>query len=282
MTLNPELLTILFGLSSAITWGAADFSGGLATKRTAATLVVFFSQMVGLGTLLLLAVVFGEAFPAWRDIGFGALAGVFGMCGLLALYHGLGHGQMGIVAPVAALVTSFIPIVVAFVVEGLPQPITVGGIGIALGAVWILSASGEAEQFSRQDVLMGCAAGIGFGLFLTFIDLSSRDAVFWPLVAGRTAALVLLGSLITVQGRWQRPDHGVWGTIFLAGVFDSLGNALFAVATQFGRLDIAAILSSLYPASTIFLARFILHERLARLQWIGVGLALVALVLIAQ
>lgn len=282
MPINPEFLTIFFGLVSALTWGAADFSGGFATKRLPATLVVFFSQVVGLITLMVLAVTFSEAVPGWRDLGFGALAGVFGMGGLLALYHGLGHGQMGVVAPVAALVTSFIPIIVAFVQEGVPQPLTLWGIGVALAAVWILSSSGQAGRLSGRDVLMGCAAGLGFGLFLTFIDLSSSEAVFWPLVAGRGAALVVLGSLNTAQGRWRQPERRVWGPIVLAGIFDSVGNALFALATQFGRLDIAAILSSLYPASTILLARLILKERLVRLQWVGVGLALVALVLIAQ
>lgn len=281
MSTSPQLLTITLSLASALTWGAADFSGGMATKRAATTLVVLFSQMVGFCALLLLALLFGEAVPNGRFLLYGALAGVFGMVGLVALYHGLGSGQMGVVAPVAALVTAVIPILFAFFQEGVPQPLTLLGIGLALVAVWVLSANGEKGRPTRRDVVLGGTAGVGLGLFLTFIELSSETAVFWPLVAGRAASVTLLGLFVTARRGWQRPAPSAWRPIVLAGLFDATGNALFALATQYGRLDIAAILSSLYPASTILLARLLLNERLLRLQWVGVGLALVALVLIA-
>lgn len=280
MIFTPETLTVIFGLASALTWGAADFSGGIATKRTAATIVVFLSQLVGWVSLLLTAVVLRESFPGWEDVGYGGLAGLCGMGGLLALYHGLGHGQMGIVAPVAALVTAILPVAIGFYWEGMPPPVTTMGIILALAAVWILSAGGQQGRFSSRDVIIGAVAGVGLGLFLVFIDLSSETVVFWPLVAGRTASVVSLGAFITIRGGWQRPAVGGWRPIIAAGLLDSAGNALFALATQFGRLDIAAILSSLYPGSTILLARLVLKERLSSGQQLGVGLTLVALVLI--
>jgi len=124
-------------------------------------------------------------------------------------------------------------------------------------------------------------AGLGFGLFFIIIDLVSETAVLWPLTAARIAAVWVLLVFIALSGPVEMPGLSVLPVILVAGIFDTGGNAFYALASQAGRLDIASITSSLYPAGTVLLAWFILKEKLAQKQWIGVATALVAIVLIS-
>ena len=144
--IGPEALAITYGLSSAITWGAGDFSAGFASRKSGVVSVVLFSQLIGAGFLVLLALFFSGALPSLRDMALGGLAGVFGVSGLMALYQGLSRGRMGIVAPLSAIVTAMIPIGFAFFKEGLPSVPQMIGLALALASVWLLS-------FSKNTVL---------------------------------------------------------------------------------------------------------------------------------
>ena len=137
--IGPEALAITYGLSSAITWGAGDFSAGFASRKSGVISVVLFSQLIGAAFLFLLAMVFSESLPPLRDMVFGGLAGVFGVLGLIALYEGLSRGRMGIVAPLSAIVTALIPISFAFFKEGLPRIPQILGLALALSSVWLLT-----------------------------------------------------------------------------------------------------------------------------------------------
>lgn len=282
---NPELLAVAYGLASAAVWGAGDFSGGLATKKGNVYVVVTLSQLVGLACLLALALLLEGALPPARDLLFGALAGLAGVIGVLALYTGLAQGRMGVVAPMTAVLTAAIPVVVGISAEGVPSLWVLAGFALALTAVWLLSGGGNTDGIRRDELGLALLAGLGFAFFFVFIDQISIGVVFWQLTAARLASVLLL--LLFILGRrwWGgvRPaslPRSLLPIIALSGILDSGGNYFFALATQSGRLDIAAVLASLYPASTVLLARLVLKETLGPRQWLGVAVALVALILI--
>lgn len=284
--MTSETLAIIYGLASAAVWGTGDFAGGMASRRTTATRVVTVAHTIGFVLFVALAILFREAIPGGRELFFGALAGLMGMGGLLALYRGLAENGMGITAPLAAVVTAVIPIFVGIVNEGLPTSIQIIGFCIGLGAVWFLASGGGESGFRWRELLLPVVAGIGFAGFLVFIDQVSAGAVFWPLTAARAASVA---ALLLVLRFWRTPASDqtkslgmqAWLLMAMAGLFDAGGNAFVTLATQTGRLDIASILSSMYPASTVLLAWLILGERLTVSQRWGAVLALVAVVLIA-
>jgi uncharacterized membrane protein len=275
------MLSVLFGLLSAASWGAGDFSGGLASRRDHPMAVVLISQLVGLIFLAGLALAFAEPLPPLRSLLWGALAGLAGAAGLATFYQGLATGQMGVVAPVAAVATAIIPVLFGVWLEGLPPPRPLAGLGLAFAAVWLLSRGRGQQRLRWRELRLPLLAGAGFGFFLILVDRASQTAVYWPLVAARAASTSVLATLLLgTRCSWLRLSQ--WRLVVLAGLFDSGGNAFYALATQAGRLDIAATLCSLYPASTVLLARLALNERLGPTQWWGVLLALLAVALIAS
>ncbi len=280
--MNTTTLTAFFGLLSAISWGTGDFTGGLATKRNNVLAVMFVSQGVGAVLLVALAFIFDKRLPPWSSLGWGALAGAIGIIGLALFYHALATGTMGVVAPVSAVTTALLPLVVAAVTEGAPALTQQIGFVAALAAVWLLAGGLSTHQPLRlADLKLPVFAGITFGLFFIFIARASTEAAFFPLLAARTASLTLMGITLLARRQSARISLPNLPLVAVAGTFDALGNAFFALAAQIGRLDIAAMVSSLYPASTVFLAWIILKERMGKSQWVGVGLALLALVLIS-
>lgn len=282
---NPELLAVAYGLASAAVWGAGDFSGGFASKRGNVYAVVLLSQGVGLVCLLTLALLLEGGLPPARDLLFGALAGLAGVIGILALYTGLARGRMGVVAPTTAVLSAIIPVVVGLVTEGIPSALVLVGFGLAITAVWLLSGGDATGGIRRDELGLALLAGLGFSLFFVFIDQISIGVVFWPLTVARVASVPLLLIFLLSQkwptAQWKLPARSMLPIVALSGILDSGGNYFFALAAQSGRLDIAAVLASLYPASTVLLARLILKETLGPRQWLGVFIALVALVLIA-
>ncbi len=279
--LNAKTLAFIYGLASAASWGAGDFSGGLATKRNHILSVIIISQLVGIVLLFGLALAFGEPIPLWRDWLLGGLAGISGALGLMALYSALASGRMGIVAPVAAVTTGSLPILASFLMEGIPAAAQLAGLGIALPAVWFLSRSGDGRPAQWKELGLPIMAGLGFGLFFILVDQISVGVVLWPLVSARATSISLLTMAAVFRGQKITPPRRQLPLVALAGILDSGGNGFFLLAAQIGRLDVASVLASLYPAMTIFLAWLVLKERLIRQQAIGVLLAITALILIA-
>jgi drug/metabolite transporter (DMT)-like permease len=273
---------VALGLASAATWGAGDFCGGLAAKRASVHAVVVTSQAVGAMLVLGLAFIFGETIPSANDLLWGAGAGMAGAVGLLALYQGLASRRMGLVAPVSAVVAAALPVIVTAVWQGLPGSLKLTGFGVALGSIWFLSrpTSHSLAAIRVGDLGLPLAAGVGFGLFFVLIDQANDQATFWPLVAARLASLLLLVTIAVINRHPLAPERSQLRLIVLAGALDAGGNAFFSLAVQAGRLDVASVLSSLYPASTVWLAWLILKERMTHLQLIGVGAALAAIILI--
>jgi drug/metabolite transporter (DMT)-like permease len=277
-----EALTVVYGLASAASWGAGDFGGGVASKHNSVFRVVVLSQVVGVALLVSLAMVFDEPLPQLDTFALGGLGGMFGMIGLVALYRGLADTRMSVAAPATAVVTAVIPLLASALLEGLPPGRHLTGFGCALLAVWLLARPGNSGSFRPRDLLLPFVAGLGFGAFFIVIDRVSNVALYWPLVAARLASLATLIVVIAARRgeRLALPAKQL-ALIALVGVFDAAGNAFFALATRTGRLDVAAVLSSLYPTATMLLAWLILKERLERTQWIGVILALFSPTLIA-
>jgi drug/metabolite transporter (DMT)-like permease len=243
--------------------------------------VVLFSQMIGGILLVCLASAFARSMPPVSHLIFGGLAGIFGVLGLTSLYKGLSQGRMGLVAPLSAVVTAIVPLAFSFLMEGFPGWLRTIGFGIAMTAVWLLSSPGDKSKIEPGELRLSILAGLGFGLFFIFMDQASSQSVLWPLVAARAAAIGVMFTLLTATRQLTPPPQGQFVFIALAGILDTAGNAAFGMAAHLGRLDIAAILASLYPASTVLLAWLVFREGLGRRQWFGVASAGVALVLIA-
>lgn len=289
-----NLVSPALSLSAAASWGAADFNGGLATKRSNVLGVVVVAHGIGLVFMLLLAVLAREHLPAWSSLLWGVAAGSVGGAGLACLYKALAVGKMGLTAPLSAVISALVPIMFSFTTVGLPRGIQLFGFGLAILSIWLIATqSGSATK--SEGLGLAVAAGFGLGGFLLFIKFAGTQAVFWPLVAARAASLCLMIVLLVqrqlLQGNEKqsaamplswKPAPGVLRYILVAGILDSGANALYVAATQHGRLDVAAVLSSLYPASTVILARVLLNEHWSRLQSLGMIAALAAVPLVVR
>jgi drug/metabolite transporter (DMT)-like permease len=280
--MSSEISSIIFGLLSAASWGAGDFSGGFASKKTSVYLVVLISQFVGFLFLLAFAWITISPIPSAVVLFIGGLAGLSGTFGLLGLYHGLATGQMGVVAPVTAVIASILPVIVSIYSEGKPHNLQLLGFLFALIGVWFLSRGNDHSRVQIGSLKISVSAGVGFGLFFILIDRVSSESILWPLIAARIASVFLFWIIAKVRYLKLVPPKNRLFIIALSGFFDAGGNVFYAMATRVGRLDIAAVLSSLYPAVTVLLAWLILKERLGRQQWLGVCSVVIALILISS
>ncbi len=274
-----EHLAVFYGLACAVTWGAGDFSGGMAVKRTNPCGAVIASHAISLIALLILGYVTGEPIPPIHDLIWGCIAGIGGGVGLALLYSALASGQMSIASPVSALVAAGLPVLVGVFSDGLPGTSTLIGFILALAAVWLI-AGGLGVKIQVEKIFLPLLSGICFAIFFIFLDRGSGQSILWPLAATRVASITsLLGYSIATHQPWL-PTRKSWIPILISSVLDSAGNALYALSARMGRMDVAAVLGSLYPGSTVLLAWFILKERVTPIQLTGILIALAAIVLI--
>jgi drug/metabolite transporter (DMT)-like permease len=271
---------IAFGLVSALAWGIADFGGGLASRRATLFGVVLVSQVAGLVVAIGLAILSSEPWPAPADVAWSALSGVIGTAGVLALYGGLAVGRMGVVAPVAGVLGASVPVIAGIVLEGLPQPIVLAGIGLAIVAVLLVSRVAGGVGAGRSGIELGIIAGLCIGLFNVTISRIDESIVFGPVSIVRIVAIVLVAAVILVA---RRPGHvpaRLLPAVAVIGVLDMTGVAAFLFAEETGPLAVASILSSLYPVTTVLLAAIVLRERVTRHHAVGIAAAAVAILLI--
>jgi drug/metabolite transporter (DMT)-like permease len=267
---------VVFGLLAAVAWGAADFGGGLATRRATLLGVVFGSQAIGMVVALLAAVIRGEPVPAPADLGWAALAGVLGVVGILGLYGGLAVGRMGVVAPVTGVLAAVVPVLAGIGLEGLPRPIVLAGIGLAIVAV-ILVSRVASPAGGRSGIELALVGGLGLGLFNVTVSRVDDALVFGPLVVVRFVEAAVIGAVILLG---RRPGHvpaRLLPAVAVIGILDMTGNAGFLFAEATGSLAVASILTSLYPVTTILLAIAILREPMNRSHGVGIALALAAI-----
>lgn len=275
--------SIILGLLSALSWGAGDFTGGLAARKVGAYRSVFYAEVIGVIFLFTVLLFTNEPLPDTRAQIFAILAGVFGTLGLMLLYHSMTLGLMSIAAPVSALLAAVLPVLVGVFTEGLPDVLTVFGFGFALLAVWLVSQSegGVKDILSHlSDLKLPLLAGIGFGFYFVLMHQATRNGgAIWHMVFSRSGGMMLIIAYLLVTRSSWKIDLSAIPVISLNGILDLGGNFFFILAGQAGRLDVASVLSSLFPGATVLLAWIFLKERLNRNQWIGVVCALIAIVL---
>ena len=279
------MLMVLLGIGSGLSWGVADFFGGLQSRRLPALGVALWSQIVGALALLCVILVWaGQPVPG--GIAWGIGGGFFGGLGLVCFYRGLAVGTMSIVAPISAC-GAVVPVAVALLLGEVPSLLTSLGIVAAFAGIVLVSLTSDAASAGssqpRAALLLALGAALGFGTFYVFLD---RGAAFggsplWAVGGTRAGSLVML-SLMVLLGRRAAPWPGRnIGPIGAVGVLDTTANALYAYATTLGNLGVVAVLGSLYPVATVLLGRVVLAERLSHTQHAGVACALSGVVLIS-
>lgn len=271
-------VSVVLALLASITWGAADFLGGMMGRRIATTLVVLWSQAVG----MILGVVAALVFPADQvhlsDLLWGAVAGAAGTAGLYFLYEALARGRMAVASPAAALVGAVLPMGIGFALGERPLPVQWIGILLALPAIWLVAQVGNIAGYN--GLLYGLIAGAGFGSFFAAITRTGEGSGFWPLVAARTIQVTMM-LLFARKQRLGLPPPGTRLPIAAVGAGDMLANVFVLLAARSGLLTLTAVLTSLYPAITVLLAVWILSEPIGRRQKVGLAMALVAVALIS-
>ena len=275
----------LIALLAAATYGAGDFFGGLAAKRTSVLTVVPVTGIFGLATALIAVPFLSPNAPPASDLVLGAIIGAIGAGAIGFLYRGLAIGRMSVVAPITAVIGAIVPVGFGIFKGERPSVAVIAGIVMALGAVALVSASSNEDVSGQPEprasgVLEACAAGLGFGLLYVVLSMTSRGV--WPLVAARCVSVALVGAAALCVRRFAMPARASLATMAVAGSLDMVGNVLYVVSLRYTLISVAAVLTSLYPASTVILARLVLKERLGRLQLIGVACAVAGIALIAR
>lgn len=278
--LSPHIIGVFLALSSALSFGCSDFLGGLASRRSSHYQVLALSTFVSIFVMAAMAWLFGEALPGRMVFFWAGLGGIFGSLGLGALFRGLASGNAAIVSPVAGVVSASLPVIFGGITAGLPHPSQFAGFIVALPAIWLVTLTpGLKRETNRTGFLLGLFSGLNFGLFFICLGQMEKGAIFMPAAIAKVTSW-LVAMLLLGFTRRRLPSFSRNPLAILAGVIDPLANAMYIFSTHFTRLDVAAVLSSLYPASTVFLSRLIMKEQISTPQWLGVGLCLVAIVLI--
>lgn len=277
-----QLLGIFFSLSAALSWGSGDFSGGVGSRRLRPYQVLFLSSASSLLLLIVLAIRQGESLPSTRDLLVAVPAGLMGALGLAALYQGLTMGNTAVVSPVAGVIGAILPMLVGIFNQGIPRGSQLLGFVLGLSGIWLVTRKKESTSSRNTSVLrLAIFAGIGFGGFLALIPQIESSEIYMPLVFSKFSSL-LLAALVLWRTRQPIPTIKSTAISLLSGFFDAWGNILYLLAAQYTRLDIVAILASLYPAWTVLLSRLFYRERISCNQWLGVWVCLGAIILITS
>jgi drug/metabolite transporter (DMT)-like permease len=289
-------MAIAFALACALVYGAADFLGGVASRRVSAVAVVVWSQAVGLVVLLLVLPFLGGS-PRPPDLLWGMACGCAGGFAVALLYRALAIGTMGIISPVTAVLAAAVPVAFGVARGERPAPLAVLGIAFAMLAVVLVSAATPRPTAADADAPLArlekarrfppgipeaIGAGVAFGFLFIGLSQTRAEAGLFPMLAMRLTSLSLLvggGLLVRQPLRVSRPS---FRTIAFAGALDMIANVFFVIAAHSGgALSVVAVVASLYPAGTVALAAIVLHERLVRVQWAGVAMAFAGVVCIS-
>ncbi len=275
-------MEIVLAIASAFAYGISDFGGGVLSKRMHVFVVFLISQVVGLVLLLVAVAVLWDPL-SWAGVAWGAAAGVAGVVGTSLLYQGLAIGRMSVVAPITGVVGAGVPVAFGLAIGEQPAPLALAGMALGLVAVVVITRSPEQTpaKSSRQSVLYALGAGLGFGTFYVLLQRSPADSGLWPMLGTRVSLVVLLVAIVAVLRLPPKPERAQLPSLIGLGIVNLAADLLFLLATRQGMLSIVAVLTSLYPAVTIGLAAGFLHERVARIQLVGLLAAGVAIVLIA-
>jgi drug/metabolite transporter (DMT)-like permease len=309
------VVSVGLGMIAASTWGGSDFAGGIGARKNPALLVVASGHFVTLLVLLAVCGVGHLPFPPEREFLEGAIGGLEGSLALVTFYRALAMGAMGLTATLTGLLTALVPVLYGLWTDGLPAPLALGGSLLGVIALWLICHSsggqngeergqergqergeGRGEATPNAALLLGALSGAGFGLQLILLKLAAGGGVLWALTSARIGGVVGMCAILLFA--WPRQPKGIeaanqgafvgkriwkgfWGIGIVAGGLDTIGNVGYTVAAHNGRLDLAALVSSLYPGFTILLAAILLRERPSRRQTWGMAMALVSVVLLS-
>jgi drug/metabolite transporter (DMT)-like permease len=269
----------VYGLAAVFVWGTSDFLGGYATRRANAFL---FTTVVNIGGLLLMGILASSLhaqFPSPRSVLWVLAAGVAGGASLAIFYRALSTGRMGLTAPVAAVLSAAIPAIFSMFTEGPPGRIPIAGFFLAAIGLWLITRAEDGK--TPEGIGLALIAGTGFAGFYLCVRQAGGGSPVWIALFTRTGGLLVTGTIVLAQRKFTDiTAAGVrWG--LLTGSIDSIGTILFVRASQTGRLDEAVVISSLYPAVTVLLARIFLKEHFTRWRFVGLLAALAAVPMIA-
>lgn len=279
------MAALLISLAGAASWGVSDFLGGQQTRRLPVLGVLAVSQPAGLVLIALLIVLTGADPISAGKLGIAFLAGVASLGGLAAFYTAMAMGTVSVVAPIAALGV-LVPVVVGLAAGESPAPIQLAGLVPAVAGVVVLSHEetpehDEGARAARLSIALAVVAGLGFGIFFIGLDAAAAERPGWAILAVRVGGITtVLAALLVSRPRLDEVG-AAWPVLVVIGVFDVSATVLIAFASTKGVLPVVAVGGSMYPAFTIALAHAVLGERLARLQWTGVFLALAGVTMIA-
>jgi drug/metabolite transporter (DMT)-like permease len=281
MLVNAQLAPVTFSLTATFAWGMSDFVGGYASRRANAILLTTITHLSGTCLMLLLALLFHSSFPGNGSAGWAMAAGFLGGTALAVFYRALSAGNMGLTAPVGAVLGAAIPTIVDAFLEGMPGPIRMAGFALAGIGIWLISRS-EGSTGRPEGIGLAALAGIGFAGYFLCIRQAGNGSALWLAAISRAMSLSATGAIVLLTRQFRPMDAtGIrWG--ILAGLLDVSGSAFFIQASQKGRLDTAVMVSSLYPAFTVLLARIFLREQFTRWRVAGLVAALLAVPMIAS
>ncbi len=270
-------------LLSAAGFGGGDFLGGVATRRSGSVLpVILLAHLVGLGVAVALLGFFPSEVSVAAISG-GAIGGAVGAAGFALLFRGLAVGRMAVVAPITAVGAAALPLVWGLAAGERPGAVALAGAIVGVLAIPLIAgaATTAAGRPDRAGFIEAVGAGVAFAVFFVVLDATPSDSGVVPLVAARLTTVPIFAALAVLTGRGVAVPRSALGATLGSGFLDMVGNGLFLAATRQGLLALVAVLTSLYPAFTILLARVVLHERVGRVQALGLGLAGVGVALMA-
>jgi drug/metabolite transporter (DMT)-like permease len=279
MILPYAIVPAGFSLAAVISWGTSDFLGGYAARRANAFVLTAIAHVSGLVLMAGIAMATHAPFPSRTAVAWALLAGLSGGGALAIFYRALSTGRMGLTAPVAAVLGAAIPTAFGMFSEGLPHAIQIAGFAVAALGIWLIS---RPEDHSRPEGIgMAALAGVGFAGYYLCTKQAGDGSAFWIASMTKVSSFVLTGAVVLIAGSAREIDRR--GTAFgiVAGCLDVTGSVLFIRASQTGRLDAAVVLTSLYPAITVLLARLFLKEHFTRWKALGMVAALLAVLMIA-
>jgi drug/metabolite transporter (DMT)-like permease len=280
MALPDSFLSAAFSLGAVFVWGTSDFVGGYAAKRANAFVVTLIAHVSGMLLMATLALFTHAPFLSRHGLGWAIAAGFAGGATLAIFYRALAAGNMGLTAPVAAVLGAAIPTVFGMITEGFPGSAPIAGFVLAVIGIWLISRSEDDRP--PQGIGLALLAGVGFAGFYLCARQAGNESSLWISAFSKGASAALTGAIVLWGGKTapiQRPEIS-WGVV--AGFLDVTGTVFFIRASQSGRLDSAVVLSSLYPVVTVLLAKLILREHFTRWKAVGMVAALLAVPLIAM
>ena len=279
------MLALAISLASAASWGLSDFLGGQQTRRLPVLGVLAVSQPAGLVLIALLIALTGADSISAGKLAIACVAGAASLGGLAAFYSAMAMGTVSVVAPIAALGV-VVPVAVGLVGGDSPAAIQLVGLVPAIAGVVILGYEEQPDQVesakaARLSIGLAILAGLGFGIFFAGVDAAAADRPGWAILAVRVGGVATVLVALLVARPSLEGVGAAWPVLIVIGAFDVLANAFFAIASTKGALPVVAVGASMYPAFTVALARGVLGERLATVQWTGVALALLGVAMIA-